>query len=256
MIRSFFCALVLLNSFYSFSQKAEIIQRSSFKHNYAIGYCYYVEDNIDTAKLFFMGVIKTISSNKDEFIAPAITLLNSKTKELNGNAYKLKNHYAQDTTLTLMFDVYFAPEKHIELMKTASIKEKIVIFNNIKDSVNRTIIVNSAAYYFPRNKHFEIMTFDKDINLKLENDSAFKGTTERVRKNKKAVFLTIKRKNVAAAVATGGAIGGIVGAVIAYEIVEGYPRNNSKNEVFTQLNYNTGRILMSLYPVYQQIKKY
>ena len=256
MIRSFFIVLVISIHFYSFSQKSEIIQRSSFKHNYAIGYCYYVEDNIDTSRLFFMGVVKVISSNKDEYVVPAITLLNSKTKELNGNSYKLRTYNSQDTTLTMLFDVYFASEKYIELMKTNAVKEKIVLFNNTKDSIIRTLIVNDILYNFPRDKHFEILTFNKDINLKLQNDSTLKGTTENIHKNKKAVFLTIKKKDTLTPVLVGGAIGGIVGAIIAKEIAEGYPRNNSNNEIFSQLNYNTGRILMNLYPLQQQIKVY
>ncbi len=253
MTRSLFFLLVLLNHFSSFSQKAEITYRSAFKHEYAIGYIYYVEDNIDTSRLFFVGIVEVISSRKDEYVPPAISLLNSKTKQLNGNAYKLKSYRSFDTTLILTFDVYFASEKSIELMKLYGSKQKIVIFNNVKDSINRILVINNKSFSFPKNKRFEILTSGKDVNLKLENDTVFKGTNENVGKNKRAVFLTIKKKNIAAAIATGGAIGGVVGAIVTKEIVEGYPRNNSDIEIFTPLNYNTGRILMNLYSLHQQI---
>jgi hypothetical protein len=262
MIKSIFSVLVLLNHFYAFSQRAEIIQQSSFKHEYAVGYSYYVEDNIDTSKLFFMGVVKTISSQKNEFLGDAVGLLNSKTKQLNGNAYKLKTFSFQDTTLTLTFDVYFASEKHIALMKKSGIKERIVLFDDTKDSTNRMLVVNKTPYYFPKNKRVEVLAHDEDVNLKLQNDSAFKGVTESIRSSKKAIFLTITRKDLVKVIAIGGAVGGsvggvvgsLVGVVIAKEIAEGYPRNNSDNEIFNQLNYNTGRILMNLYPLHQQIK--
>jgi hypothetical protein len=262
MIKCVFSVLVLLNHFYSFSQRAEIIHQSSFKHEYAIGYSYYVEDNIDTSRLFFMGVVKTISSQRSEFLGDAISLLNSKTKQLNGNAYKLKTFSFQDTTLTLTFDVYFASEKYIALMKKSGVKEKIIVFNSSKDSVDRLIVVNKIPYYFPKEKRIEVLTCDEDVNLKLQNDTAFKGITENIHKSKKAVFLTISKKDVAKIIAIGGTvggsmggvIGGVVGVVVAKEIAEGYPRNNSDNEVFNQLNYNTGRVLMNLYPLHQQIK--
>ncbi len=231
----------------SLAQRAEIIQRTSFSHDYVVGYSYYVEDNIDTARLFFLGIVKTVSSNRDDFASSVISRLNSKTKDLNGNAYKLKTFEMKDTTLTMFFDIYFAPEKHIDLMKINAVKEKIIIFNNTKDTSQRKLVINNKSYYFPRNKHFEIFTYNKDINLKLEVDSSFSGTTENISKNKKALFLSIKKKNTDTPVLIGGAIGGLVGAVIAKEISEGYPRNNPDNEVFSQLNYNTGRILMNIY---------
>jgi hypothetical protein len=253
MIRSLLFVLVLLIHFNLFSQKAEITFKSKFTHEYAIGYSYYVEDDIDTSKLFFVGIVEVISSKKDEYVSPAISLLNSKTKQLNGNAYRLKSYNIHDTTLILKFDVYFASEKSVGLMKLHGEKQKIVIFNNEKDSLNRILVVNNKSYSFPRNKRFEIFTSNKMVNLKLENDTIFKGTNQNVGKNKNSIFLTIKKKNVAAAIATGGAVGGVVGAIVMKEIVEGYPRNNSDIEIFTSLNYNTGRILMNLYPLHQQI---
>jgi hypothetical protein len=254
MFKQVFLVLVLLISFNSFSQKCEIVQRSSFKHDYAIGFTYYVEDNIDTSKLFFVGLVKTTSSSRNEFVNPAITCLNSKTKELKGNAYKLKSYSLIDTTLVLVFDVYFASEKHISLMKAGGIKEKIILLNNDRDSVERTLVVNNKSYIIPNHKHFELSSFTKHVTLKLQNDSIYRGTSYNSQKNKRAVFLTIKKKDVVAAVKTGAAIGGVVGALVAREIAEGYPRNNDKNEIFEELNYNTGRILMNLYPVHQGTK--
>ena len=235
------------------SQKSEVIFRSSISHNYVIGNDYYVEDNIDTTSLLFMGTIRFIVENLDEFVADAQRVLKTKSKELNGNAYKLKQYALQGTTLTLLFDVYFAPKKQVDLIKKNSIKEKIIVFNNTKDSLKRLIVINNQNQFFAFNKRIEIYGVGKEVTLTLDSTFNWVNTIEVIEENKHARFFTIKLKDNITPIIVGGALGGVVGAVIASSTVQKKRPNKIRNEFFSSLNYNTGRILMEIYPLEKQI---
>jgi hypothetical protein len=233
----FIFTLSLLYSICSFSQKSKIIYLSNLKHNYALGKDYYVEDAIDTTRLLFMGVIQITSSNQDAHIINANQLLKTKTKELNGNAYRLKSFETKDTTLTLLFDIYFAPDKQVELIKQNKIKEKIIVFNNYKDTNNRKIYVNNKKCFFKRNKSFVISKINSELQLKLDS-AEFASHSITLEKNETAIFYTIKLKDDLGPLLVGAALGVIVGAAIIIDV---------KYEGFSKLNYNTGRILMEIY---------
>lgn len=231
----------------SFSQRSEVVFKSKVNHNYALGYDYYVEDYIDTSKLIFMGVLKIISSNQDILMVNSHQLLKTKTKELNGNSYKLKSFSKQDTTLTLLFDVYFAPDKQIDLIKKNRVKETIFVFNNIKDTIYRNLFVNNRAYLFKRNKHLEIFaTGDNEFKLKLDSTN-FVNQSNALSKNQDALFFTIKLKDNLAPALIGGVLGGVIGAIVVSSLANKYI--NPENETISKINYNTGRILKEIYPL-------
>ena len=253
MIKNVYLFLFSITSFFLFSQKSKIIFQSNVKHNYAIGKDYYVEANIDTTKLFFMGVIEITTPNTDEIMVGANQLLKTKTKEINGNAYRLKNTHLHDTSIMMQFDVYYAPDKQIELIKANQLKGKIIVFNNFKDTLKRTIWVNNHKYSFVQNKRIEIATsLNKGLTLKLD-------TTENVGNNiidgsNKATsrFYTVKLKDNQTPVIVGAVLGGVVGALIASTIVQ-KQKHIVENEKISKLNYNTGRILYELCPLDKEI---
>ena len=235
-----------------FSQKTEVVFKSSITHNYVIGNDYYVEDNIDTSKLLFMGIIRVTVDNLDEFVADAQRVLKTKSKELNGNAYKLKQYVLQGTTLTLSFDIYFASEKQVDLIKRNSIKEKIIVFNNTKDTLQRLIIINNDRQFFAFNKRIEINGAGKEATLTLDSTINWVNTIKLIEENKHARFFTIKLRDNFTPIIVGSVLGGVVGAVIASGAVQ-KRKNKVQNEFFSSLNYNTGRILMEIYPLDKQI---
>jgi hypothetical protein len=198
-----------------------------------------------------MGIIQIAVDNLDEFVADAQRVLKTKSKELNGNAYKLKHFVLQGTTLTLLFHVYFAPEKQVDLIKKNSVKEKIIVFNNTKDTLLRLIVINNDKQFFSYNKRIEINGAGKEATLTLDSTNNWANTIELIKENKHARFFTIKLKDNIAPVIVGGALGGVVGAVIATAAVQ-KRKNKIQNEFFSSLNYNTGRILMEIYPLDKQ----
>lgn len=256
MRKQLFILLILVSSVFCFSQKSELVFKSKNNHNYAIGKDYYVENNIDTARLMHMATIKIVSSNQDVFVFKAHNLLVIKVKEFNGNCYKLRSHSLADTTLTMLFDVYFASEKQQELMKQERVKEKIIVFNNIKDTIYRKIFLNKTPYDFARKGHLEINNIlDKTVVMQL--DTTFNEIEkEKMKKGQKASFCTIKLKqdSTPVPIAIGGAVGGVIGAVLVASTMEMMNKNiNPRFERFSNLSYNLGRILMEIYPLDKQI---
>lgn len=238
-----FLILALLYFNFTYSQKSKIIFQSNLKHNYAIGKDYYVEDAIDTTRLLFMGVIQITSSNQDAYMVSANQLLKIKTKELNGNAYRLKSFETKDTTITMLFDIYFAPNKQVDLIKENKVKNKIVIFNNIKDTLIRKVFIKNKYYRFERNKRFDYV-FNTNCNVDIRLDSlSDQGFIKELEFNNNAVFMTIKPKE--------NYYPGAVGALTFY-LTNKYIHYTF--ERFAYINYNTGRILIEIYPLGAELK--
>ena len=259
MIRFFVLFLLFLSSGFLFSQRSEIVFKSKASHNYAIGKLYYVEEAIDTSRLMFMATIKITSSNQDVFVSKAHNLLEYKTKELNANSYKLRSFSSIDTTLIMFFDVYFANSKQLELIEKNRLCGKIILFNNIKDTIFRKVFVNDSSVSFLRKKHLSIssLNLEKDYKIRLvERKDALESLSKTVKKGSAALFYTIKLRDDSRSlpVIIGGAVGGIIGSVIVAGTMQLMNKNTDPEyDRFSRLNYNLGKLLMEIYPQDKQI---
>ncbi|HRG01384.1 MAG TPA: hypothetical protein PKZ75_09725 [Bacteroidia bacterium] len=252
-----FLLLFINNCF--FSQRSEVVFQSKASHNYAIGKLFYVEDVIDTSRLMHMATLKITSSNQDVFVSKAHNLLEIKTKELNANSYKLKSFSLVDTTLIMFFDVYFAPEKQIELIEKNRILGKLILFNNIKDTIYRNVCVGDSCVVFSRKKYLSISasTNKKDISLRLvKRKDALEILTKTINKENAAFFYTVKLRDDSQSVPVmlGGALGGVLGALIVAETMQLMNKNTDPEyDRFSRLSYNLGRTLIAIYPLDKQI---
>lgn len=256
MSKVFVLFFLIFSTGFLFSQRSEVVFKSANSHNYAIGKSYYIEDAIDTSKLMFLATIKITSSNQDVFVSKAHNLLEYKTKELSANSYKIKSFFSIDTTLIMFLDVYFAPEKQVDLIKKYRIKESFIFFNNIKDTIFRTVFINHQAYSFSRKKHIQ---FNNVINREIcfHLDSLNKESRcKKMDMGEDAFFYSVKIKEntgiyfipvgAAAPVFIVAAI-----AVTAAGLANKYI--NPNQEKFVNISYNLGRILMKIYPLDKQI---
>lgn len=256
MFRTLVLFLLVFYINFSFSQKIEVVFKSKSSHNYAIGKHYYIEDAIDTSKLMFLATIKITSSNQDVFVSKSHNLLAFKAKELNANSYKIKSFSSVDTTLTIVYDLYFAPEKQIDLIKKNRIKERFVFFNNIKDTIYRTVFINHQAYSFSRKKHIQFKNvINREICFQLDtlnNESKCKN----MENEEDAFFYSVKIKENAGVyfIPIGAAAPVFIVAAIA-TTAAGLANKyiNPNQEKFTNISYNLGRVLMEIYPLDKQI---
>lgn len=254
MIRFLFLVLVLSIHYFSFSQKSEIIQRSTVKHDYLVGYDYYVEDNIDTTRLLFMGVIQITCGNSDVSLVSATHLLKSKAKQISGNSYRLKSFSKRDTSLVLLFDVYYAPENQIDLIRNYKLKNQVIVFNNIKDTLTRRLNINDSMYSFNRSKYIVIDTKNKNIKIKIDSSTTVR-YNDKIKPGQTTEFITVKANNNAKLLySTVGATSGIAG-VIVLMTTEALMNKQllPSTEFLSNINYITGRILMRVYPMDKQI---
>lgn len=256
MFRSFVLCLLIFMTISLFSQRSEVVFKSKASHNYAIGKQYYIEDAIDTSRLMFLATVKITSSNQDVFISKAHNLLEYKSKELNANSYKFKSVSTVDTTLIMLFDVYFAPEKQIELIKRNRIKEKFIFFNNIKDTIYRTVFINHKAYSFLRKNHIK---FDNVANREIcfQLDTANnESKCKKMDIGDDAFFYSIKIKentNIYFVPVVGAAPVLVIAAVAATVTTLANKYINPNQEKFTNISYSLGRLLMEIYPQDKQI---
>ncbi|MCD6016952.1 MAG: hypothetical protein K0S53_73 [Bacteroidetes bacterium] len=256
MTRFFVLFLLSFSSFFSFSQRSEVVYKSKFSHNYAIGKHYYIEDAIDTSKLFFIATIRITSSNQDVFISKAHNLLEFKAKELNANSYKLKSFSLIDTTLTMLFDVYFAPEKQIDLIRSTRVKERFIYFNNIKDTIYRTVFINEKAYLFSRKKHIEFSNVtNREICFQLDTASR-ENKCKKMKDGEDAFFYSVKIKentSIYFVPVVGGAPVFLVAAAAATAVALANKYVNPNQEKFTNISYSLGRLLMEIYPLDKEV---
>jgi hypothetical protein len=242
MFRSFVLCLLIFMTISLFSQSSEVVFKSKASHNYAIGKQYYIEDAIDTSRLMFLATVKITSSNQDVFISKAHNLLEYKSKELNANSYKLKSVSTVDTTLIMLFDVYF--------------KEKFIFFNNIKDTIYRTVFINHKAYSFLRKNHIK---FDNVANREIcfQLDTANnESKCKKMDIGDDAFFYSIKIKentNIYFVPVVGAAPVLVIAAVAATATTLANKYINPNQEKFTNISYSLGRLLMEIYPQDKQI---
>lgn len=255
MIRFFVLFLLGFCTYFSFSQKSEIVYVSKASHDYVVGKSYYIEDAVDTSKLMFMGTIRITSSNQDVFILKAHHLLAFKTKDLNANCYKLKSFSLIDTTLTMFFDVYFAPENQISLIKKSRVKERFIYFNNIKDTSYRTVFINNQAYSFSRKRHIQFSNvINREICFQLDTAS-IETKCKMMDKGEDAFFYSIKIKENTAVyfLAVGGAPVLVAAAVAATAVALANKYVNPNQEKFTNISYSLGRLLMEIYHLDKEV---
>lgn len=256
MIRLFVLFLLSFYSGFCFSQTSDVVYKSKASHNYAIGRNYYIEDVIDTSKLMFIATIKITSSNQDIFISKAHNLLVYKAKDLNANSYKLKSFSSFDTTLVMLFDVYFAPEHQINLIVKNRIKERFVYFNNIKDTIFRTVFLNDQAYSFSRKKHIQFSNvINREVCFQLDTASREK-KCKKMSAGEDAFFYSVKIKENTGIYFTpigGGLPVFLVAAAATSAVALANKYINPNQEKFTNITYNLGRILMELYPLDKEV---
>lgn len=214
----------------------------NLNHPYVIGKIYYIENQVDTSKLLYAGEISLETGLNSLVVAAGLQRLEFRCKEINANSYKLKSHSIKDTTLTMIFSAYFIGEKMAERMKQHHIQNRLFVTNNIYDTLNRTLIVNEEDLRFSCNGfvQFDVNT-DSTIVLKTNIEST-QDYKVKVKQNQDAVFLTIGfKKNYSY---------GLIPYTVWY-LSNRYALHTF--ERFYKLDYNTGRVLVEIFPEAKQI---
>ena len=225
-----------------FSQKSEILVNKYLKHNYPIGNVYIIEKETDINKLLFAGEISIVTGKKSLTVKNALQRLEFKCKEVNANSYKLKSFQIIDTTLSMIFNAYFINEVQAKEMKSHKITKHLFIFHNSFDTIIRRIMINeSSIILYPDSIVNVNFPYKRKIILKTSNVSE-QLIEKKLKSNNEACFISLGfKKNYF----SGG---------IPYTI---WYLNNKYNlhtfETFYNLDYNTGRLLIDIYPTMKQI---
>lgn len=154
--------------------------------------------------------------------------------------------------------MFISLQKTNRFNRKNKISGKIILFNNIKDTILRTVYVNDSCTSFLRKKHLSISaSTEQSISLRLvKRKDALEILTKKIDKDNNALFYTIKLRDDSRAtpVMVGGAVGGVLGALLVAGTMQLMNKNTDPEyDRFSRLSYNLGRTLMEIYPIDKQI---
>jgi len=121
--------LFLFLSHFSFSQKIEVVKESGFKHNYAIGWFFFIEDAIDTSRLNYVGTLRFSCERNIFVLSQMLDKLKFKAKELGANSFRPRSIVTNDNLISIESDVYFSGENHLKQNEAAKKRNCAYLFN-------------------------------------------------------------------------------------------------------------------------------
>ncbi len=134
----------------AFSQKVEVVHRSDFGHNYALGRFVYIEEATDTSKLKYIATLKIHEDNFPFIACNFIERFKVVGKELGANSYRLDSFEEKDSSITFTIKAYFAPEKFFAENKKKMSKDIIYVFSSLRRSwQTQSFFYNETPIIFP-----------------------------------------------------------------------------------------------------------
>lgn len=249
---------------FCFAQKVEIVKRSDYRHNYAVGRFVYIESAADTSRLKFIATLKIHADNYPYIVSNFIERFKMEGKELGANAFRLQSFYEKDSSITLCINTYFAPEKFFDENDAKKQKNKIFLFSvERRQGFNQYFYLNDSLTKFSSFTYFELNPVENEkvqvSSIKhplpgFKTASGYKFKTGKDAEfrvigfhtpNSNGIITTLAVVAVVAVVA-GGGVGGVRtgGTPIPTKAL------TSKKDIAT-LPYTYGRILIDIYEKYK-----
>jgi hypothetical protein len=153
-MKKFLTSVLILAAPFYFSQKVEVLQKSSYTHNYALGRFDFIEDDADTVGMKFIASIRV---KYDAKLPPLheFELCKIKGKDLGGNCFRLKNYKELDSVASLTLDVWFAPDKKMETNEKKRMKGCALLFPSLRiTGHSATFYLNDQALSFPSTNYY------------------------------------------------------------------------------------------------------
>ncbi|MDP1801571.1 MAG: hypothetical protein Q8L81_09475 [Bacteroidota bacterium] len=156
----YFCVLIFHFFFHiSFSQSLEVLEQSTYKHDYFVTEMQYIEDVSDTSKLQFVATVKISGEHHNALLEQWYNLIKAKAKTLGANLYFIENFHEDENTSAIMVKMYFTGVNYMKENKKKNDKNRIFVFNQ-SHSKNDTayFYLNQKRIEFDSKKYFSIVT--------------------------------------------------------------------------------------------------
>ncbi|MGZ3919529.1 MAG: hypothetical protein ACXVNM_02915 [Bacteroidia bacterium] len=217
------------------AQKIQVLDQSSFKHDYVVSSMVYLENLGDTVRGRYIATLRIHDKHEDEIIGNWINLMSMKSKELGGNIYYVSGYKEVDEYATLDIKVYFVGEKVLKNNKLLEIKNKAYVFNQSRRKTD------SAYFFLDKNK--TVFDSKKFYELNIEDGKIY--TLEVMPHEKggvKEMFVT--RKSASFYI--------IPDSKKQFTSQPGIPRTNGINIIIKrnrpfEIDYDLGRFLLAIY---------
>lgn len=230
--------ITIFTSFFSFSQKTEILNPSGFKHDYVVSSLNYIEDLKDTTRLKYISVLRMSGAfNHELSIVDWHDLLKIKAKEFGANAYCVLNYSESDRIAELNVKLFFAGENVIKSNKLKRKKNTAFVFSQNKFAKDSAYFyIDGKKTFFDPKKYYEIPIALKQKYVISINKLAVTSKKIKFKKENNSRFFILPQLKTNVILVTPLVLGITGGLSLAIS-------NNS----FHELKYETGRFLMEIY---------
>ncbi|MEO6303369.1 MAG: hypothetical protein ABIP51_09350 [Bacteroidia bacterium] len=220
---------------FGFSQSAEILNVSSFKHDYFITDLQYVEALKDTANLQYIATLKISGIHNDILLEDWHLVLKTNAKRLGANLYYIESFNEDETNATMVLRLFFAGVNFMKANKAKANKNTIYIFNEGRSKDDTAYFyLNQKKIAFDPKKYYTINTIPyKLYNISMTQKKAAK-KNKSFPKDAESVFyiLPLNKKSV------------IVNSVNNTTKPAAIRIKKTKPE---ECNYNLGRFFLEIY---------
>jgi hypothetical protein len=150
-----------------FSQKIQVLDKSSFTHDYLLGPFTFIEDTKDTSGMKYIATLSVSSSYSAVIVEQTYSLLKMKSKELGANCYLISRFAAKDTSVQLTLKIFFAFESFFKFNENKKQKDSAFIFSSYSTpSGNQYFYANDSLISFPTETYYRLNPTKKKIALK------------------------------------------------------------------------------------------
>lgn len=246
---NFLSAIAAIFCFTCHAQKVEVLHRSDYRHNYAVGWFHYVEEAADTARLKYVATLRIRHDGFPYVSALFAELFKTQGKELGANMYRLASYVEIDSSIAITVRVYFAPEKFFVENESKRKKGHIYIFSGERrPALEQHFSYNDSIIKFPSLMYYDLEPPDKS-RVGVHSDGPRLPGLHRMRTTfkaaKEASFMVVGNKmpNVTNSALTMAAIF----ALTAQSPVIVIPLGKQNSRGMESLPYHQGRLLLDIY---------
>lgn len=247
--KKFLFALITILCLTCYAQKVEILHRSDYRHNYAVGWFQYVEEAADTARLKYIATLRIRHDGFPYISALFAELFKTQGKDLGANMYRLASYEEIDSSIAITVRVYFAPEKFFAVNESKRKKGHIYIFSGERrPALEQYFSYNDSIIKFPSLKYYDLEPPDKS-RVGVHPDGPRLPGLHRIRTTfkagKEARFMVVGNKmpntvNYTLAMAA-------MFALTAQSPVIVIPLGKQNGRGMESLPYHQGRMLLDIY---------
>ena len=220
---------------FSLAQNIEVMNISSYKHDYLVSDIQYLEDINDTSKIKFIAKIKISGAQENSITEHWLNLLNMQAKQVGANLFCIDSYFENGTNADVIVNFYFAGLNFMKVNKTKANKNTIYVFNQTREKNDTaSFYLNKNKVEFDASKYYTIETKPFQLYSISTNNNKTTTVNESFPKDAASVYyiIPLNKKNIVQGNTT--------------VVINGLQINFKKNKPY-ECHYTYGRYVIEIY---------